>query len=300
MCIRDSSSYVTPAGEEATYEVAGREQPEQGEVILSYNPPPPTVTGVSPDAGPEAGGTPVTITGTHLATALQARFGTVAVAVACGETECAAISPAGTGTVHVVLATEGGTSNTSPADEFTYVAPGPVPTIKKLSVKKGPAGGGTAMTITGTGFVGVTGIKFGSVGVKSFTVGSTTSITVTSPANTAGLVDVTVTTPNGTSGTNGKDHFRYANPTITELVPAHGSKAGGTSVIITGTGFAVGNGATAFSFRKGAATSVECATTTSCTAVTPLAPKAGTVDVIAQVGKARSKKSPPADQYAYE
>ena len=44
-----------------------------------------------------------------------------------------------------------------------YVFEAPLPTIKKLSPKKGTTAGGTQVTITGTNFTGVTAVKFGSI-----------------------------------------------------------------------------------------------------------------------------------------
>jgi hypothetical protein len=72
-------------------------------------------------------------------------------------------------------------------------------------------------------------------------------------------------------------------------------------VTVTGAGFAPGSGSTAFTFRKGAATGVECASTTQCTMTAPAALNAGRVDVQARVVgvNGKSKKS-PADSYTYE
>ncbi len=88
----------------------------------------PTVTGISPSSGPASGGTAVTITGTGLSASpggtTVAFAGAGAVAVSCSSTtKCTATSPAGgAGTVDVVVATAGGTSKTSAADRFTYLA----------------------------------------------------------------------------------------------------------------------------------------------------------------------------------
>ena len=73
-----------------------------------------------------------------------------------------------------------------------------VPTVSGLSPTAGPAVGGTLVTITGTGFTGATAVDFGTTPATDFTVVSDTSITADSPAGT-GTVDVTVTTPGGTS-----------------------------------------------------------------------------------------------------
>jgi hypothetical protein len=172
------------------------------------------------------------------------------------------------------------------------------PTVKKLAPKAGAAAGGTVVTVTGTGFSGTTTVSFGGVPAASFTVSSSTAITVEAPAGTSGTVDVTVTNPAGTSPVVAADHFKYGVPIVTAVAPKAGSKAGGTPVSITGSGFAVGT-STVFRFGKVAATSVNCASSTSCTAVSPAATKAGTVDVIATVPGAKGKKNAPADHFTY-
>ncbi len=172
------------------------------------------------------------------------------------------------------------------------------PTVSKLAPKTGPAAGGTTVTITGKGFTGTTTVDFGTTAATKFTVNSATSITAVSPAASTGVVDVTVTTPNGTSAIVLADHFTFGQPTITKLRPSSGTKAGGTTVTITGTGFALG-AKTTFKFGGVLASGVNCTTITSCTAVSPARTKAGPVEVIATVAGKNSKKDPPANQFTY-
>jgi hypothetical protein len=168
--------------------------------------PAPTVTNVEPHSGPAAGGTSVTITGTNFKGATAVMFGsTPAGFTVISESSITATSPAGTGTVDVTVTTPGGTSATSPADQFTYG-----PTVAKVEPNHGSPSGGTTVTITGTGFTGATAVKFGSTNAASFTFNSPTSITAVSPkARGAETVDVTVTTLAGTSQTSPGDLFTY-------------------------------------------------------------------------------------------
>ena len=107
------------------------------------------------------------------------------------------------------------------------------------------------MTIRGSGFTGATLVDFGSTKATKFVVDSATLITATSPAGT-GVVDVTVTTPNGTSSVNRPaDDFSYA-PVVTGIGPSQGTAAGGTTVTITGTNL---ENFTAVKFGTTAATS---------------------------------------------
>ena len=85
-------------------------------------PPVPVVTGIAPAGGPATGGTVVTVTGSGLSGGTVAFGGTAAAGASCTSTSCTALSPAGTGTVDVTVTTAGGTSGTSPADQFAYQA----------------------------------------------------------------------------------------------------------------------------------------------------------------------------------
>jgi hypothetical protein len=92
-----------------------------------------------------------------------------------------------------------------------YIFEAPLPTIKKLSPKKGTTAGGTPVTITGTNFTGVTAVKFGSSD-GTIDASSETSITVETPPESAGKVAVSVTTPNGTSAPSSKAEFKFEAP----------------------------------------------------------------------------------------
>jgi hypothetical protein len=84
----------------------------------------------------------------------------------------------------------------------------PKPTVTAVSPSQGSELGATVVTITGTEFTGATEVKFGSASATLFRVESPTSITAISPKGT-GSVDVTVTTPEGTSPTSAADEFTY-------------------------------------------------------------------------------------------
>jgi len=71
--------------------------------------------------------------------------------------------------------------------------------------------GGTNVTITGSGFSGVTTVRFGSIPASSYTFVSDSTILATSPPSpTAGTVNVTVTTPYGTSLAVAGSQFTYS------------------------------------------------------------------------------------------
>jgi alpha-tubulin suppressor-like RCC1 family protein len=82
------------------------------------------------------------------------------------------------------------------------------PQIASIDPYQGPEAGGTSVTITGINFTGATKVEFASKEATSFTVNSPTSITAVSPPGT-GEVEITVTTPEGTSHTGPRDTFTY-------------------------------------------------------------------------------------------
>jgi hypothetical protein len=204
---------VAPGGTgtvDVTVETYGGTSPTSAADQFTYAEPPPrpTVTKVEPSSGTATGGTSVTITGERFTGATAVKFGsTNAVSFTVNSsTSITAASPAGTGTVDVTVTTASGTSATSEADQFTYVER---LAVTRVEPNHGSPGGGTTVTITGTGFTGTTAVNFGATSAKSFTVNSATSITAVSPKG-KGTVDVTVTTPAGTSPTSAADQFTYS------------------------------------------------------------------------------------------
>jgi hypothetical protein len=83
---------------------------------------PPTVSGIDPSGGPAAGGTLVMITGRGFTGATDVAFGATNASTVNvdSDTQIAATSPAGGGTVDITVITPAGTSATSSADQFTY------------------------------------------------------------------------------------------------------------------------------------------------------------------------------------
>jgi len=256
----------------------------------------PTVSGVSPSSGSTAGGTPVTITGTNLTGATAVTFGTMAAATfsVVNNTQINAMSPAGAiGTVNIMVTNPYGTSVISSADQYTYYPA--IPTIGGVSPSGGPATGGTPVIITGTNLTGVTAVTFGTTAAASFSVGSITQITATSPAGAVGTVNITVTNPYGTSAISSADQFTYGPvPTVSGVLPSSGPATGGNSVTITGTNL---TGATAVTFGTTAAATFSVVSSTQVTATSP-AGAVGTVDITVTTPYGTSAIS-SADKYTY-
>ena len=203
----------------------------------------PTVTGVTPNSGSTAAATPVVIDGTGFSTATAVYFGSTQVefdAPSGSDTVIDAYSPssAAAGTVDVTVVNPDGTSATSSADQFTFVAP---PVITSISPAGGPTTGDTQVLITGTGFTAATGVTFNSNLPASYEVQSDTEILATSPAYSYNYdVPVQVTTPYGTSPQGNGSYFQYASPTaptVTSISSSTGPTGGGTEVEIDGSNF---------------------------------------------------------------
>jgi|GEM_PF-1054709 len=231
-------------------------------------PPPPVITAITPASGLTAGGTNVTITGTSFLGATEVQFGTASSTnlTVNSDTNITVTSPIHVaGTVNITIITPGGTSTIVPADEFTYIAP--LPAVTGLTPALGPMAGGTNITLTGSGFIGATNVRFGTASATNLTVNSDANITVTSPAHTAGATDVTVTTAGGTSISSAGSSFWYSPvPAITRVSPVSGPVAGDTTVILTGTGF---TGATGVQFDTASGTSLTVNSDTQITVTSP-------------------------------
>src|SRR5262249_10995816 len=157
-------------------------------------PPAPVVTSISPNSGPSPGGTMVTITGSGFTGATGVSFGGVA-------------ANNSTGLASAVL-----TGGTSAASDGTAVV--------EVMVS------GNWVVWSGGGGWGVSGggarTNVAPSNVPSFRVVSDSQIIAFSPpvqlSGATATVDVTVTTPNGTSATTSADQFTYVNTGTTPAV----------------------------------------------------------------------------------
>jgi IPT/TIG domain len=190
----------------------------------------PVVASVCPTSGNQAGGTPVTITGSGFTGAIAVRFGSnfATNMVVVSSTQITATTPPGSGTVKVTVT---GPTGTSTQDVFFTYTTVPAPVITSLVPSTGPATGGNSVTINGSNLSGTMQVLFG-VTPATITSVSATQVVVTAPAGT-GTANVTVMTPGGTS--NGLTYTYIPAPSITNLSPNTGPSTGGNTVTITGT-----------------------------------------------------------------
>ena len=133
------------------------------------------------------------------------------------------------------------TPQTATAALSITTAPAP-PIVSKVSPPTGDTGGGTSVTITGSGFTGATEVDFGTSGALDVSVVNDSTITATAPHEPAGTVDVVVHTPDGDSVTHPADQFTYTEVQSPVTVPcdpdctaSESTDLNNTSVTVTGT-----------------------------------------------------------------
>jgi hypothetical protein len=198
--------------------------------------------------------------------------------------------PRAAGPVDIQVVTPGGTSATAAEGVFTYVAP-PAPVVTSLSPTTGYTIANTPVTITGTDLTAASKVLVGDKSVPFKRV-SATSITFTAPAQAAGVVQVTVVTPGGTSEGSAFTYEVPPAPTLTALSSATGAVGAARWVTATGTTLASVSqalvGTTTVTFTRVSDTSIKIEL--------PAREAAGVVDITV-VGPGGT--SPGAVQYTY-
>jgi hypothetical protein len=104
------------------------------------------------------------------------------------------------------------------------------PAVTGVSPAAGLPGGGVTVTVTGSGFLKVTKVTFGTVAGTKLRVLSAGKLTVVAPRHPAGAVDVRVYGAYGTSAAVARDHFRYLAPPAVPFTESAG--ATGLGVVV--------------------------------------------------------------------
>lgn len=191
-----------------------------------------TTTSLMSSPNPSLPGETVTYTATVAPTAPAAGTPTGAVSFSDGASvigACTAQALTGStatcivsypaGGTHQVTANYAGDSNfagsTSNLVNEVVGTGSPAPLVVAIKPAFGPGAGGTLVGIAGENLCQATAVNFGAAPAASFTVaqvlapaGVTCSVVAVSPAGT-GVVDVTVTSPGGTSAIGPQDQFSY-------------------------------------------------------------------------------------------
>ncbi|MED4586185.1 IPT/TIG domain-containing protein [Brevibacillus choshinensis] len=208
---------------------------------------PPTITKITPDNGPMAGGTFVYIDGTEFVQGLKVYFGNTEAPVGTfySSVRMRVTAPASltAGSVDVKIVNPDGQETTKTAGyTFNAPPPSPAPTITKITPNSDMLTGGTPVYIDGENFVQGLKVYFGSTEVPVNYYYSNTRLKVISPASTvAGPVDVKFVNPDGKEGISTAGFTYFAPPPetveITKISPDKGKASGGELIYLDGSNF---------------------------------------------------------------
>ena len=209
----------------------------------------PTLTAIAPASGERGTTVAVTLTGTNLlgttgVTVSGAGVTVSGVTVVSATEVTANFTIAATAGANVRTVRVTATSGTSGTVNFTVLAP----TLTSISPVSGTRGTAVPVTLTGSGLTGATAVNVSGTGVStvgSVTVVNDTTVTATftiSATAGAGARNVTVVTPNGTTGAVIFTVVAAPAPTLTSISPNAGARGAAVPVTLTGSGL---TGATA-------------------------------------------------------
>lgn len=169
-----------------------------------------SVAGIAPASGPVEGGNTVFVAGSGFTATTEVTFG--GRAVACETLDAFRLSctapPGDVATVDVQISDAATGGNALLADGYTWFQ-----TLEIITIipDRGAVAGGARVTVTGRGFVPDLAVELGEVELEDVQVIDETRLVGTTPANTAGPVDVRASTPFSRSTI--PSGFTYFDPT---------------------------------------------------------------------------------------
>jgi len=199
----------------------------------------PTIGGLTPNRGPEGGGTAVMVAGSDFTEGSLVFFDDQPApnAVVLGPAFISTVAPPHPAGVTTVTVTGADGRSSSLPGGFTYVAS---PVVLGVQPGFGPVEGGTELQIGGRNFTGGATVLIGGVAAPDVTVLGANLITARTPPAIPGRVDVTVRNPDAQEHTQ-PEAFEYLNqPSLESIWPVSGPITGGTRAIIRGRGFRAG------------------------------------------------------------
>ncbi|WP_200984479.1 IPT/TIG domain-containing protein [Paenibacillus sp. Soil787] len=250
--------------------------------------PIPTITSIVPNTGLVAGGETIYVNGTNFVNGISQVTigGKPASTTYMSRTSLMVIVPAGDAPGKVDVKVTNVTNEVVLTQGYEYTLPAIKPvTVTTVSPNQGKVMGGDIVYIYGTNFMSGATVTFGS-NIASSTYVNATTIKATVPAGTVvGKVDVTVTNPDGGTGTLPQGYlYTVVTPTITSLSPNHGNKAGGDVIYVNGTNFESGANVTI----NGVNASVTFMNSTSLKVTVPSSPTIGDVPLVVTLSNGQS------------
>jgi hypothetical protein len=216
---------------------------DAGRALAGYvvTPPPtaaPVVTKLSANRASAVGGATLVVSGSTLANATAVMFGDVQATITARTATALTVvtptlPPASPAAVHVRVVTTGGTSATSRATAFAYLAP--VPTVTSMTPRKGSPAGGETIVLTGRNLATAQSVTVAGVATP-FTVVEGGALRLTAPAMAVGgATRVGIVVANAwTSGRPVVYSYVIPMPQVTSLSARVGARSGGTAVTLTG------------------------------------------------------------------
>ena len=205
-----------------------------GYIAVDETNPDLAVLGVTPSRVSTDGGTLITIVGRGFGADTQVTIAGQRVAVeSLGEQGVVVAVPAGlpTGPQDVTVISGGSQATANAA--FTLYRP---ISVAGIDPRQGPVEGGTAVTITGLGFLADAEVRIAGVPLTDVVVVSDQEITATTVAGAAGAFDVEVRTADTRAVL--RRGFTFTAPfEVIRVEPDEGSVAGNTYVSVIGRGF---------------------------------------------------------------
>ncbi|EST18082.1 Ig-like domain repeat protein, partial [Streptomyces niveus] len=196
------------------------------------------MSGVFPEQGSSGGGTQVAIVGTRLGGATAVRFGARPALsfTVVDDRSMTAVAPSGSGAVPVSVTTPDGTATVG---FFFYL---PAPRLSGAAPDSGPLSGGDPVALSGVNLYTSRSVHFADATLLPTALSDQRMVVVAPPAAGPGAVPVYAVTAGGVS-----NQLRYtyaAAPAVFGVSPASGPIAGGTTVVISGTGLSRATGVT--------------------------------------------------------
>jgi hypothetical protein len=206
---------------------------------------PPVLATVAPTAVLAAGGALVTLSGNGFRQGATVRFGDISVSpstISTDGTQIVVPAPSHTpGQVDISVTNPDGHGVTLPSAFVYFAANAPAPAVTRIFPTHGTIAGGTAVTITGSGFQSGAVVSFGATSATDVAVSSASTLTATLPAHDPGAVSVVVSNADSQTGSVDAaftfDGATAAPPTVTAVSNPGGLPGGGYTLTLTGTGF---------------------------------------------------------------
>lgn len=203
----------------------------------------PSLIAISPNHGPAAGNTLITIFGSSFGATPTVTIGGINALVQSNNpanTQLVVVAPSGVGAGLDVVVTDSLTGQKGLISKgFSYDAP----VILGISPGDGPSSGGNLVTISGSSFspsLAFDSVKIGGLNAPIRSVNSDgTQLVVAAPAG-HGIATVVVTVGDQSSAGGAIATYTYDKPKIASITPGNAPAAGGTRLTIVGTNFGTG------------------------------------------------------------